>query len=99
MDRWNRVVSGEIDPYHIYRLVYFLEDGCAYDMDGHTDGHVSALMSIYTTAQAPDTPDEPTSGDITPHGGGCNAAGFGTLPLLLIPGIYLMKKQKTKEKR
>lgn len=103
MDRWNRVVSGEIDPYHIYRLAYFIEDGCAYDMDGHTDGHVTALMSIYTTVLAPDTPDDPTSGDITPHGGGggggCNAAGFGALPLLLIPGIYLMKKQKTKEKR
>lgn len=103
MDRWNRVVSGEIDPYHIYRLVYFIEDGSAYDMDGHMDGHVSALMSIYTTAKAPDTPDEPTSGDITPQsgggGGGCNAAGFGALPLLLIPGIYLMKKEKIKEKR
>ena len=58
MDRWNRVVSGEIDPYHIYRLVYFIEDGSAYDIDGHMDGHVTALMSIYTTLLAPDTPDE-----------------------------------------
>lgn len=103
MDRWNRVVSGEIDPYHIYRLIYFIEDGSAYDIDGHTDGHVTALTSIYTTQIAPEQPDDEgkiPSNDVRPHnGGGCNAAGFGALPLLLISGIYLMKKEKIKEKR
>ena len=94
MDRWNRVVSGEIDPYHIYSLVYFIEDGSAYDIDGHMDGHVTALMSIYTTLVTPDTPDDPTSGDKTPHsgggGGGCNAAGYGLAALTaLLPSMYL----------
>lgn len=102
MDRWNRVVSGEIDPYHIYRLVYFIEDGSAYDIDGHMDGHVTALMSIYTTLLAPDTPDEPTSGDKAPHsgggGGGCNAAGYGLAALTaLLPSMYLYAT-KTRKK-
>ncbi len=103
MDRWNRVVSGVIDPHHMYRLVYFIEDGSPYDIDGHTDGHVTGLMSIYTTLKAPETPEESTSGDVTPRGGGggggCNAAEYGALAFLVsIPGFYLAK-QKNKEKR
>ena len=102
MDRWNRMVSGVIDPYHMYRLVYFIEDGSPYDIDGHTNGHVTGLMSIYTTLKAPEIPEEPTSGDVVQHGGGgggCNAAGYGALALIaLIPGFYLAG-QKNKEKR
>lgn len=101
MDRWNRMVSGVIEPYHMYRLVCFIEDGSPYDIDGHTDGHVTGLMSIYTTLKAPATPEEPASGDVTPRGGGggggCNAAGYGSLLLLaLIPVIYLKNYKKGK---
>lgn len=101
MDRWNRMVSGVIEPYHMYRIVYFIEDGSPYDIDGHTDGHVTGLMSIYTTLKAPEIPEEPTSGDVTQHsgggGGGCNAAEYGALLLLaFLPIIYLKNYKKGK---
>ena len=100
MDRWNRFVYGEIDPYQIYRVIFFIKDGGQYDLDGRTNGNITALTAIFPQGSVTDNPDTPSSDDVKPShgggsGGGCNS---GTGAALLLPIIFFAFKQFSNRK-
>lgn len=94
MDRWNRFVYGKIDPYQVYRVVFFIKDGGPYDLDGRTDGSVTALTAIFPQ----NTVSPPPSDDHNPGGGGGGGCNSGAGAALLLPILYVVFQKFSRKK-
>ncbi|MDO5114918.1 MAG: Synerg-CTERM sorting domain-containing protein [Synergistaceae bacterium] len=84
-DDTGTIYSGEINANVYYRLVLFIKDGGAFDLDRRTDGAVADPSVILGT-------DAKNNGGGS--SGGCNA-GLGALALLaiaLLPALYKKKR-------
>ena|GEM_PF-1024873 len=103
-DTSNNIFTGSIVPADTYKLVVFIKDGGAFDLDGKEDGVVFDPLAIIRIAEKVDPIVETNNGEAmnttaetakktnSSNGNGCNV-GLGLLAFAMVP-FALRKKSK-----